>query len=185
MVEIAPSPRHSGLWLVSDNGYEQTNFPIFFSWKYHMQASTMSSFSQASPSQTQTSQHTHTQAVTPTQPVTLHTDGSVIILRWPFSLSLSLFLNHLSYVMIDFLTWCSFCVMFLFKWHLSSVLLFPVFCMFQWVFLHRVFVFCKGTHMQRACEIAMVIFHHFPDFKINWKHNEQTIDHENNCYLQS
>lgn len=98
-VEIAPSLRLPGLWLVSDNGYERTNFPNFFSWKYHMQASTMSSFLQAPPSQAQTSQPTHTSCHSHAASHSAHqrTDGSVIILYWPFYFCSAPFINNPSY----------------------------------------------------------------------------------------
>ena len=68
-----------------------------------MQASAMSSFSQASPSQAQTSQPT--QAVTPTQPVIVHTNTLTLCHRFvlaTFSPSV-LFYKHLSSCKGDFL----------------------------------------------------------------------------------
>lgn len=81
------------LWLIPDDEYEYepTGFPVFFSWKYHMEASTMSSFLNASPSQTQTSRpahkgcHSHTLVTVHTDILTgLSTFGVLLFSSFPF-----------------------------------------------------------------------------------------------------
>lgn len=82
----------------------QLFFGFFFSWKYHTQASTMSSFSGCAKS-TQTSQPTHTSchSYTASHRAHQHTDGSVTILCWSFSLFLSLLqtIHHTEFVSQD------------------------------------------------------------------------------------
>lgn len=82
-------------------------------------------------------------------------------LCWPFfPLAGPFFLNHLSYVIIDFLISCSLFNVVV-ETPADIYLQFPAFCTFQIVFLHFVlFGFC-GRHMQQLYNLVCQILYHF------------------------
>lgn len=135
----------------------QLFFGVFFSWKYHTQASTMSSFSGCAKS-TQTSQPTHTSchSYTASHRAHQHTDGSVTILCWSFSLFLSLLqtIHHTGFVSQD-----CFCLL------LSASYCYIHFC-WDWIASFSVFfkrILCTCKFWMLACVIWLwLLFKMFP-----------------------